>query len=372
MRSRLLALTAFTALAVALVWVAPITLAGQAALPSGLTKPTVAADVPRTPDGKPDMQGFWNAATLTPLERQPRFGDRAWITVEEAEAIEKEEAARRERLARPSDGGRAAPPVGGDGSTGAAGNVGGYNNFWIDRGSDMMTVDGQFRTSIIVDPPNGRVPELTPEAKRRAEALRRGGPSAPTSDAQENQETREFGAYDDVELRPLAERCIISFGSSGGPPALPVLYNNIKQIVQTPTHVMILIEMVHDVRSIRLNDKHAPPEIRKWLGDSIGRWEGDTLVVETTNFTPKTRFRGSSENLKVTERFTRVTKDQLLYQFTVEDPSTWDRSWSGEYTWVRSDEPIYEYACHEHNYALEGIMKGERLLDKERRGGTLF
>ena len=369
MRIRLLALAGGTALTIAGVWILPASLAGQTPRVSGLTTPKVAADVPRTADGKPDMQGFWNAATLTPLERDPRFGDRAWITPEEAEKAEREEAVRRERLSQPSRGDRTAPPVGGDGSRGAAGNVGGYNNFWIDRGDDMMMVDGQFRTSIVVDPPNGRVPQLLPEAVKRNEAARRGGVIAPTSDAQENAETREVGSYDDPEIRPLGERCIMGFGSTSGPPALPVLYNNIKQIVQAPNHVMVLNEMVHDARSIRLGGQPAPPEMRKWMGDSVGRWEGDTLVVVTTNFNNKTRFRGSSQNLKVTERFTRVSKDHLLYQFTVEDPTTWPRPWSGEYTWVRSEEPVYEYACHEHNYALQGILKGERLLESEGRRG---
>ena len=169
-----------------------------------------------------------------------------------------------------------------------------------------------------------------------------------------------------MEARPLGERCLMGFGSSAGPPALPVLYNNIKQIVQTPTHVMILNEMVHDARIVRMNGTHLAPTVRKWLGDSIGRWDGDTLVVETTNFTDKTRFRGSSEHLKVVERFTRLDARTLLYQFTVEDPTTWTRPWSGEYTWAWSEQPVYEYACHEGNYSLEGILKGARRQDPPR------
>jgi hypothetical protein len=323
------------------------------------------APIPRTRDGKPDLQGFWNSATLTPLER-PRTGEgKTTMSAKEADEIEKSAAARREYASRPSDPGRSAPPVGGDGSTGAAGGVGGYNAFWIDIGTQVTQVNGEARTSLIVDPPEGRVPPFTPEALQKFEA-RRDRLMRPTSDAGENAGGARAGAYDDVELRPLGERCLMGFGSTAGPPALPVMYNNIKQIVQTPEHVLILNEMVHDARIVRMNGTHLPPVIRRWMGDSIGRWEGDTLVVETTNFSDKTRFRGSSENLKVTERFRRVDDKTLLYQFTVEDPTTWTRSWSGEYTWAWSDQPIYEYACHEGNYALEDILKGARLDDAER------
>jgi hypothetical protein len=363
MRDRFLTLTGIVALALGAIWIAPVTLDGQALAPNGLTRPTVAPDVPRTADGKPVLDGFWNAATITPLERPAGTG--AVLTKEQAEQAERAVASRRERLSQPSDPTRSAPPVGGDGSTGAAGNVGGYNNFWVDPGENVVLVNGQPRTSIVVDPPDGRVPALTKEAMQRNAAARRGQAVAPTSDAAENAETRSQGAYDDPELRPLAERCIIGFGSTAGPPALPVLYNNIKQFVVTPTHVMLLNEMVHDTRVVKLNGQHAPAAIRRWMGDSVGRWEGDTLVVVTTNFNNKTRFRGSSENLKVTERFTRTTKNTILYQFTVEDPTTWARAWSGEYNWVASEEPIYEYACHESNYSFAGIMKGERLLDRE-------
>jgi hypothetical protein len=291
--------------------------------------------------------------------------DKTVLSPEEATALEKNEAARRERASRPSRPDRTAPPVGGDGSTGAAGNVGGYNNFWIDRGTNVITVNGQPRTSLIVDPADGRVPPLTPEAQKR-NAMRVGTAVRPTSDAPENEAGSSVGAYDDIELRPLGERCLMGFGSTTGPPALPVLYNNIKQIVQTRDYVMILNEMVHDVRIIPMNRARGPSAVRRWMGDSVGRWEGDTLVVETTNFTDKTRFRGSSVNLRVIERFTRTDAKTILYQFTIEDPSTWTRPWSAEYPWVASDEPIYEYACHEGNYSLQGILKGERLLDTER------
>ena len=344
------------ALAVAIVVAAlPVALAGQAR----------GGNAPRTPWGHPDLQGLWDAATMTPLERPASAGGKLTMTDAEARAIEQAARDRIERLARPSDGSREAPPVGGDGSTGAAGNVGGYNNFWIDAGDSYNRVDGQLRTSLVVDPPDGRVPPTLPAAMKRNSAMLR---VPPTSDAPENAETRVPGAYDDIEQRSLGERCLLGFGSTSGPPMLPTyFYNNLKQIVQTKDHVMILTEMVHDARIIPFQTEHAPPGIRKWLGDSIARWEGDTLVVETTNFTNKTRFRGSSENLKVIERFNRVDDKTLLYRFTIEDPTTWARPWTAEYTWgvAAPADQLYEYACHEGNYAMEGIMKGARLLEAE-------
>ena len=339
----------------------------QAQIPSGAGAPRTsrasALSVPlRTPDGQPDLQGTWNTATLTPLERPDAAKGRLTLTEAEATAIERAEQARVEQRGRPSDPSRVAPPVGGDGSTGAAGGVGGYNFFWIDRGDSAIVVDGQRRSSLVVDPVDGKIPQMTPEGTKRAADLRR---AAPTSDAAESVETRERGAYDDVEQRPLAERCLIAFGSSSGPPALPVLYNNTKQIVQTKDVVMIFNEMVHDVRVIRMNQPHLPSSIRKWLGDSVGRWEGDTLVVDTTNFTDKTRFRGSSDRLHVVERFRRADAKTILYQFTVDDPATWPRPWTGEYPWVATGEQVFEYACHESNYSMQGILAGARLLEVE-------
>jgi hypothetical protein len=350
------------ALAAAGAALLPATVAGQSQAAARTTKAT--APVPRTPWGHPDLQGLWNTATMTPLERPDNVGGRLTLTEAEARAIEQAAAANRDRRARPSDPNRGAPPVGGDGSTGAAGNVGGYNNFWIDNGDSNNRVDGQIRTSIIVDPPDGRLPPTLPQAmKRNAARLR----AVPTSDAPENLQTTAPGAYDNPEQRPLGERCILGFGSTSGPPMLPVLYNNVKQIVQTKDYVMILVEMNHDARIIPFRSEHPPSHIRKWLGDSIARWEGDTLVIDTANFTDKTRFRGSSENLHIVERFNRVDGRTLLYRFTVEDATTWARPWTGEYTWplAKSDDRLYEYACHEGNYALGDILRGERLLEAE-------
>jgi hypothetical protein len=169
-----------------------------------------------------------------------------------------------------------------------------------------------------------------------------------------------------MERRPLAERCLVGFGSAAGPPALPVLYNNLHTIVQTRDTVVILNEMNHDARIVRMNAEHLPPTVRKWFGDSVGRWEGDTLVVDTTNFTEKTRFRGSSANLHVIERISRLNAKTLLYRFTVEDPTTWATSWTGEYTWPVTDTLMYEYACHEGNYGLEDIMRGARQRDRDQ------
>ena len=319
-----------------------------------------AKEIPRTPDGRPDLSGMYDTATLTPLERPVEFGGNLLLRPEEAESIRKKEAARTARLALPSDGDRDAPPLGGDGS---AGNVGGYNNFWIDRGTEAFTLDGKFRTSIIVDPKNGRAPELTPAgAKRRAAWVSLFGKN--TGEAWWLDRPGP-GPYDNPEQRPLGERCLLAFGSSSGPPSLPVLYNNFKRIVQTEDYVVILVEMVHDARIIPLNREHAPKKIRKWMGDSVGHWEGDTLVVDTANFTDKTAFRGASENLHVVERFTRVDENRLLCQLTIDDPETWKTPWSGEYPWVATDDAMYEYACHEANYALANIIRGARLLEAE-------
>ena len=307
----------------------------------------------RTSDGKPDLQGIWSNATITPLER-PQNVTSLVLSDEEAARMERATLERRERLNQPSDPDRPAPPKGGDGSTGAAGNVGGYNNFWLDPGERVAVVDGQRRSSLIIDPPNGRIPALTDEARARQGArlkLMAGR-----------------GQYDHPEFRPLAERCLLSFGPTT--PLVPnYFYNNNIQIVQTPDHVMILMEMVHDARIIRMNaTTHLPKHIRPWMGDSIGRWEGDTLVVDTTNFPPQQQFRGSSENLHVVERFRRVDANTINYRFTVNDPTTFTAPFSGEIPFRAMDELIYEYACHEGNYALSNVLSGAR--NEEKRLGT--
>jgi hypothetical protein len=358
---------------------APARIAGQSA---------PAYSPPRMPDGRPDLQGTYDLATLTPLERPA--GMKPVLTREEVSKIEALTASVLEATARPSSGDRAAPPKGGDGSGGAAGNVGGYNTFWLDPGSTFTIVNGEVRTSIVIDPPDGRLPALTPAAKQRLGSLvaRTRLESDPGLDPTP-------GAYDDPERRPLGERCLLGFGSAAGPPALPnYFYNNLRRIVQTPDAVLILNEMVHDVRVVRMNAQHLPKHIRSWAGDSIGRWEGDTLVVDTTNFNAdqiryaiaavpgrsllmvesigareQDRLEGPAKDLHVVERFTRVADNALLYRFTVEDPGTWERAWTGEFTWPATRQPIYEYACHEANYALENILRGARQRDREAAGG---
>ena len=312
---------------------------------------------------EPDLTGTYDIATLTPLQRPAAFGENKFLSPQEAEAIRQSDAERKEKDNEASDPNREAPPIGGDGSPGAAGNVGGYNAFWIDNGNSTFQVDGKFRTSIVTKPENGRLPELTPAGKKaRAERYKNYRPNRGKAwwVARGGQ-----GPYDDMELRPLAERCLLGFGSTAGPPVLPVLYNNLKRIVQTETHVMILTEMVHDARFIRLDSEHKPSHIRSWLGDSIGHWEGDTLVVETTNFVAKPALRGADENLKVIEHFKKQSDGSLHYSFRVEDPSVWTSAWEGDFPWPKSDDKLYEYACHEGNYALGNIMRGARLLEAD-------
>jgi hypothetical protein len=325
---------------------------------------TATETIPRMPDGHPDLQGTYDLATLTPLERAA--GSSLVLTDEQAAKLERQAAQQVATGDAPLKADRSAPPLGGDGSIGAAGNVGGYNRFWLDPGSHYTMLDGQRRASILIDPPDGRVPQVMPDARQRNTRAVRA-----TSDQQirENDPGLEpEGSYDDPERRPLGERCLLGFASTSGPPVLPnYFYNNLHQIVQTRDSVMILTEMVHDARVIRMNAQHLPKTIRRWLGDSIGRWDGDTLVVDTTNFTDKTRFRGSTENLHVVERFSRVDARTVRYQFTVEDPATWTRSWTGEYAWPATKDLIYEYACHEANYALEDILRGARLKEKETK-----
>jgi hypothetical protein len=298
--------------------------------------------VPRTPDGKPDLQGVWTNATITPMERPQNLAGKTTMTDAEAKAYEK---ANNEELVK-QDGQSDGPLIAAAGSSG----TGGYNVLFVDRGTELARVDGVKRTSLIIDPPDGRVPAITPEARQRNAAA-----------------MRSFNNYDSVKTRPLSERCIIGFGSTSGPPMLPVLYNNNYQIVQTPDHVMILIEMVHDARIIRMNGTHAPASVRQWFGDSIGHWEGDTLVVDTTNFTDSTRFRGSSENLHVVERFSRVGPNAILYKVTIDDPATFAKAWTMEYPFVATKGPVYEYACHEGNYAMTDILGGARKAEQENK-----
>ena len=330
MHYRLAAAIGFLAIVIAIV-IAPV--AGQTR--AGQTR------IPRASDGHPDLQGVWTNATLTPLERPADLAGKATLTDAEAKTYEKKDL---QSNTLDSD-----VESNFNKATGGPG-VGAYNNLFVDRGSELARVDGLKRTSLIIDPPDGKIPPLTDEARQQTSVA-----------------LRAFARYDRVKDRPLSERCIIGFGSTSGPPMLPVLYNNNYEIVQTPNAVMILVEMVHDIRVIRINGTHKPAEIRQLLGDSIGHWEGDTLVVDTTNFTGKTRFRGSSENLHVIERFRRVDAHTILYRATIEDPATYTKPWTIEYPFLATAGPVYEYACHEGNYAMPDILGGARKLETEGR-----
>jgi hypothetical protein len=299
---------------------------------------------PRLADGTPDLQGVWTNATATPMERPAEFGNRRSFTKEEADAIEREARGRVAADAAPSDP---------DKKIEAAGSlppVGNYNLFWTDRGMTAAMINGEYRTSVIIEPENGRIPP------------------APAGGRQQRERPMGIGFADGPEQRSLGERCLLSFGSSSGPPMLPTMYNSYYQIVQSPGHVMILVEMVHDARIIRIEGKPTPHGVKKWMGDSVGHWEGDTLVVKTKNFRPDQSFRGSSENMVVTERFTRVAHDQILYRFTIEDPTAFTSPFTGELPFMAVDASVYEYACHEGNYALPGILAAER--EQEKRTTT--
>ncbi len=329
-------------------------------------------EISRMPSGRPDLSGTYDVGTLTPMQRPTELGETMSLTDEEAAVFGASATAALDRRnnivpsvnTQLSDPNRGAPPVGGDGSTGASGNVGGYNTFWIDPGSGAFQIDGEWRTSILVDPPNGRYP---PRVEDRTGGGGRGRQNDGTAYWLEAGLDAP-GPFDDMEQRPFAERCLIGFGSTAGPPMLPVLYNNHKRIVQGEDTIMILTEMNHDARLIRMNAEHDPPAIRKWLGDSVGHWEGDTLVVETTNFRDRPSFTRGSRDMTVIERFSMESADTLIYSFTVEDPTVWTAPFTGEYAWPRTENKVFEYACHEANYSFGGIMRGARLLEAEFRG----
>jgi hypothetical protein len=324
------------ALAAATLQLAPAAVATATAPPTeqGWTPP-------RTSDGQPDFQGYWTNDTFTPLERPPELGNKEFFTEAEAAADFKK---RHDRY------------------VGQPKNDVHYDDvIWQ---SETYDKEPDRRTSLIFDPPNGRVPPLTPEAARRAAA---------------RAEAQKARPADGAESRSLAERCI-SWGNVG-PPMLPPTYNANLQILQTRDYVIISHEMIHDARVIPLDGRpHLPSTIRRLAGDSVGRWEGDTLVVDTTNFTDKTNFRGAprstrqdifaSDALHVVERFTRVNLNRIRYQFTVDDPATWTSTWSGEIALRRFDGPLFEYACHEANYGLSNILSGARFLERLDEAGS--
>jgi len=306
--------------------------------------------------GQPDLSGFWTNATLTPETRPAAFGTRAVHTEEEVKKLESQVETEVEEGNASIDPNLPAPKVGGETKAGirpefaaAGGAVGGYDRGWLEPGSQVMRVGGQPRTSMITTP-NGQPP------------ARKAGAPAP-----QRFTLADMARYSEsYEMRSLGERCILSFGRNAGPPMFPNgFYNNNYQFLQTKDSFVIEVEMVHDTRIIRLNGTHRTDGVRPWMGDSIGHWEGNTLVVETTNIPQRQAYRGSWEHLTVTEKFTRVAKDRVLYQFTINDPSLWDQPWGGEYEFAPLNGIIYEYACHEGNYALPGILAGARAEEAE-------
>ena len=297
--------------------------------------PMVGVAAPQTPWGDPDLQGIWSNETITPLERPPELAGKEFFAEEEAAEYARNTLERTNRDRR--DG------------TASADLDRAYNDFWWESGT---TVVSTLRTSIIIDPPDGRIPPLTDEARTLVA---------------ERAELSRLHETDGPENLRLTDRCI--WRSSIGPPILPTAYNNNYQIVQSPGTVAILAEMMHAVRIIPLDGRpHLPETTRQWLGDSRGHWEGDTLVVETTNFTNLTNFGNSGDQLRVIERFSREDRDTLMYEFTIDDATTFSRAWTGQTPMVKSDDLIYEYACHEGNYAMANILASARAEEAAAAG----
>lgn len=286
---------------------------------------------PHTADGRPDLQGYWTNSTLTPLERPAQFANKPVLTEAEAAAYANQ---LRDANNRDKRGDSAESDVGGA-----------YNQFWYDRGNNIV---GSRRTSLIINPPDGKIPALLPEAQKRVDAVREYTAAHPA---------------DGPESRSLAERCIL--WGTAGPPMMPGPYNNAYHIVQTRDYVMILVEMIHDARIIPLDGRpHVASNVRQWMGDPRGHWEGNTLVVESTGFNGKAPFHGSDENLRLTERFTRVSPDTMLYEFTVNDPTAFTKPWTAQVPFSKTEGPIFEYACTEGNYAMTDMLGGARAAEK--------
>ncbi len=318
--------------AVSLAALAGLVPAGAQAPQHGAGSHGPAASLPRTPDGRPDLQGIWDYRTLTPLERPAQFAGKPFFT--EEEAAEYERRAEERPDGRPPDDARSDPSV--------------HPVWWLDYGKKVM---GARRTSLIVDPPDGKIPAFTAEAQARITAARKVRSGR--------------GSADGPEDRSMWERCITRGIPEG---MLPAGYNNNVQIVQAPGFVVISSEMIHDARIVPLDGRsRAPASVTNLMGDSRGRWDGDTLVVETTNFSSRANFRGASSGLRLIERFKRTDANTLDYEFTVEDPTTWVRPWTAAWSWARSDGPIYEYACHEGNYGLKHIMKNGRAVEAREK-----
>jgi hypothetical protein len=344
---------------------AALTIAPLGALAAPAAGTSGAAYVPpRTASGQPDIGGYWSNATLTPMQRDSKLGDRLVFTPAEAKALEADEAHQVDVGNKRTDPNAPVNAPNGlelkPSFLAAGGDVGGYNRGWLDPGHTVMRVGGQPRTSLITTK-DGHVPPRKTVAAVAAGYGNEAGEGA----------SGPLGSFDNPENRPLSERCIM-FGGNVGPPMLPNgFYNNDYNIVQTADTVAIQVEMVHDTRIVHLNAKHRADDVRPWFGDSVGWWDGDTLVVETNHIPQKQAFMGAWKDLTVTERFTRTAKDRLRYSFTVSDPTSWNAPWGGEYEFAPLHGVIYEYACNEGNYALPGILAGARAAEKERAGAAV-
>ena len=331
MTSRILALPGIIGLVFVLGWVLPAPLVAQRSDTAKPETPAKPWKLSRTADGQPDLQGFWTNTTYVPLER-PKNVTKEFYTKEEVAENIKRAAAIEEEQTEP----------------GTVADVHyDFTQFGLDRSQGPLALN--LRTSLIVDPPDGRIPPMTADGLRRA--------------AERAEARKRLGPLDAAQGQPLSVRCIIM--DRIGPPMLAGAYNNNYQIVQVPGYVMILVEMIHDVRIIPLDGRpQLPASVRQWTGSYRGRWEGDTLVVESTNFNGKNPFQGSSENMRLIERFTRVDENTIRYQFTIDDPSTWTRPWSAEVPWAKTIGPLFEHACHEGNYGLANILAGARAEEK--------
>jgi len=298
--------------------------------------------VPRTAWGKPDLSGVWDFRTITPLERPASQANKEFLTEEEAAKLEQDTVERNRQIdERPAERATA----GGNVDRRADGSPGFYNNFWLDGGTKPVSTR---RTSLVVDPPNGRIPAMTAAGQRRLQ--------------ERAAYAREHPA-DGPEDRSASDRCILGFNA--GPPLSPGGYNQNMQVVQTQDYVLLVTEMVHTTRIVPLDGRPRNDNLRSWSGDARGHWDGDTLVIETTNFNEARGWRGSTSKMKLTERLTRVDARTLEYKYTVNDPDTWTQPWTAPIPLSLSDLPMYEYACHEGNHSMQGILSGQRAVEKE-------
>ena len=330
-------MTAFPVALAAAVVIAPVAVA-----PAGAQ-----TDAPRTAWGAPDLGGAWDFRSITPMQRPERLADQEFLTEEEVANLEQEAVDREVRLwDRPAQRTEAGANV----DRGTEGAPGSYNNFWLDRGTQAV---GTRRSSLIVDPPNGRYPPMTPEGQRRAEAR------AAHRSAQPADSWLDFSTYD---------RCLLGFNA--GPPMNPSAYNNNMQLFQTPDHVAIVTEMVNTARIVPLDGRPAlPADMLQWSGESRGHWEGDTLVIETANFDARRQWRSTTGGMHLTERLTRVDAETLRYKATVNDPGTWERPWTFEVPMRRLDGEKWEYACHEGHHSMPLMLGGARALEAKAAAG---